>query len=69
MGWFDCVVIAQLKIATVRAEEQEATFVLLMYIGAYLFHCKASQDVSRKMRIEKINCNRENILYFTVFEL
>jgi len=34
---------------------------------ACLFRCKTSQVASRKMRMEKVNCSRENILCFTVF--
>ena len=36
-------------------------------LRACLFRCKTSQVVSRKMRMEKVNCSRENILCFTVF--
>ena len=35
---------------------------------ACLFRCKTSQVVSRKMRMEKVNCRIENILCFTVFD-
>ena len=40
---------------------------MTILLRACLFHCKTSQVVSRKMRMKKVNCSRENILCFTVF--
>ena len=58
--FFSLLCRASADIGTHRIEEGAQ-------LRACLFRCKTSQVVSRKMRMKKMNCSRENILWFTVF--